>query len=510
MPPTAEETVVNAPPPPADVRGESVAQAIASARAAQQAWAEADLADRIKAVLACRRNLVDEPEEWAQEITVEGKRSLADSLAAEVLPTADACRFLERNAARLLRGERAPARDRPIWGRGLRVRVRRAPIGVVVVIGAGNYPLFLAGVQALQAITAGNAVLIKPAPGASAPMRRLVRVLEAAGAPAGLVQVLDEAPSAAEHAIDLGADHVVLTGSAETGRKVYARAAERLTPCTMELSGCDAVFVLDGVANLEKVADAIVFGLRLNAGATCIGPRRVFATAGVANRLSWTLRERLLKPGPGVRVPPTVAEQAQRLVEQAIDDGAEPLGGPPTYDADDFWPIVLRAPSVDTPLLKADLFAPVVSFVEVADMDEALRLDRACPYALGASVFGPLRDAAAFAERIEAGCVTVNDLVAPTADPRVAFGGCNQSGFGVTRGAEGLRQMTRPQTIVTQTSAWLPHLDPPREKLDRLVLGLLRMSHGRGVATKWRGLRDVVAGARSRFTTNRDTKDTKG
>ncbi|MEM6654863.1 MAG: aldehyde dehydrogenase family protein, partial [Planctomycetota bacterium] len=101
-------------------------------------------------------------------------------------------------------------------------------------------------------------------------------------------------------------------------------------------------------------------------------------------------------------------------------------------------------------------------------------------------------------DRVEAGCVTVNDLVAPTADPRAPFSGWNSSGFGVTRGAEGLLEMTRLKAVVSQTAGWLPHLDPPRPGLDRLVIGLLRMSHGRSLGERWRGLRDVIAAGREK------------
>ncbi|MEM6799248.1 MAG: aldehyde dehydrogenase family protein [Planctomycetota bacterium] len=487
---------------------DSVADAVSTARQAQSAWRETSVRERLAFVQAVRRALVASPRVWAEEITHAGVRSIADSLAAEVLPTADACRFLERNAVKILRERSAPRRDRPIWGRSLTVRVRREPIGVVLVIGAGNYPLFLAGVQTLQALTAGNAVLIKPSPGGSAPMRRLVQTLEQAGLPAGLVQVLDESPATAERAIELGVGRVVLTGSAATGRKVMAKAAETLTPCTMELSGCDAVFVLPG-ADLDRVAAALTFGLRLNGGATCIGPRRVFVTNGQADALIQRLRASLPTIQPTI-VPASVAHHTEQLIGEALDAGAKPIGGLSTaIDANAFSPVVLEVPDVELRLLKADLFAPVMSVVLMANADEALRLSRQCPYALGAGVFGPAGEAEAFADRVEAGCVTVNDLVAPTADPRVPFGGWNQSGYGVTRGAEGLLEMTRPKAVVSQRAGWLPHLDPPRNGLDRLIVGLLRMAHGSGLAERWRGLRDVVAGARSKSTNMKYAKDSK-
>ncbi|MEM6654902.1 MAG: aldehyde dehydrogenase family protein [Planctomycetota bacterium] len=476
------------------------AATIADARTAQTRWAAVAVRDRVDAVRAVRRSLVDEARDWADEITTPGRRNLADSLAAEVLPTADACRFLERNAAKILRETRPPRRDRPLWGRGLQVRLRREPSGVVLVIGAWNYPLILPGVQTLQALAAGNAVLIKPAPGCSGTMRRLAAVLQDSGVPDGLVTVLDESPGAARQAMSDGVDRVVLTGSATTGRAVLRQAAETITPCTVELSGCDAVFVLPG-ADRDRVAAAVAFGLRLNGSCTCLGPRRIFVTPHDAEPLKQKLREHAAAIPPTV-LPQPVAELAERLVTEATDAGAKPLTQP-NFDADAFAPAVLDATELgdaacDLPLLQADLFAPVVSIVAVRDAEHALELSRRCPYALGASVFGPPGAAEAVADRVEAGCVTVNDLVAPTADPRAPFGGWNSSGFGVTRGAEGLLEMTRLKAVVSQTAGWLPHLDPPRPGLDRLVIGLLRLSHGRSLGERWRGLRDVIAAGREK------------
>jgi acyl-CoA reductase-like NAD-dependent aldehyde dehydrogenase len=148
--------------------------------------------------------------------------STADILVAEVMPLLAACRFLERSAAAVLR-ERFPGRaGRPVWLAGTALRVRRVPMGVVLVVGPANFPLFLPAVQAVQALAAGNAVLVKPAPGWAAPMAALCRGLARAGLPDGLCAVLPESAEAAQTAIRAGVDKVVLTGSAASGRAVAA------------------------------------------------------------------------------------------------------------------------------------------------------------------------------------------------------------------------------------------------------------------------------------------------
>jgi hypothetical protein len=140
-------------------------------------------------------------------------------------------------------------------------------------------------------------------------------------------------------------------------------------------------------------------------------------------------------------------------------------------------------------LLREDIFAPVVSIVPVAGDEEALENDRLCPYALGASVFGADRGARRLAARIEAGVVVVNDMIAPTADPRVPFGGRRRSGYGVTRGAEGLLAMTRVKVLLVRRGRWRPHYDAPVEATGRLGECYLNAAHARGV---WARVRSAV------------------
>ena len=221
-------------------------------------------------------------------------RTVADTLVSEVLPLAEACRFLEREARWILAPQRLSTHTRPFWLRRVTAETRREPLGVVLIIAPANYPLFLPGVQALQALAAGNAVLWKPAPGGMAAAEALRDVLVGCGLDPALLQLLDESPQAAADAIAAGVDKVFLTGSAATGTAVLSQLAAHCTPAVMELSGCDAVFVLPGAA-VDRAAAALAFGLRFNGSATCMAPRRLFlvgdhpglmpATAGSSSRI---------------------------------------------------------------------------------------------------------------------------------------------------------------------------------------------------------------------------------
>ncbi|WP_448203292.1 aldehyde dehydrogenase family protein [Azospirillum sp. sgz302134] len=476
---------------------ERVARALATARTAQAEWATRPVAERLAPIAALRRRIADEAETLLDTLSTRPGRTRAESLAAEVLPLADACRFLEREAGALLKPRRLGARGRPGWLFGVTAEVRREPFGTVLVIAPSNYPLLLAGVQVVQALVAGNAALVKPAPGCAAPMAALAHWLREAGLPEGLFVVLGESPAEAEAAIETGVDKVVLTGSAETGRRVMARLAEKLIPATMELSGNDPVFVLPG-ADVEFVAGALAFGLRFNGSATCIAPRRVFVTPAQMPELERVLSQRIavLPPSP---VPLPVRARLARLVEEALTKGARLIGPPPATDAPLLAPFAVADARPDMGLLSEDVFAPVLALVAVADMEEALRMAALSPYALGASIFGPETDARALALRVEAGSVTINDLIAPTADPRLPFGGRRRSGWGVTRGAEGLLEMTQVKTISVSPSRFRPHHQPMGEADEALLMAWLRVAHGNRSGGQRGAWRSLLSAMRNRF-----------
>jgi acyl-CoA reductase-like NAD-dependent aldehyde dehydrogenase len=419
--------------------------------------------DRLAVVRRARRRLAREAVAVASTVA----RPVADTLVAEVLPLLEAMRFLERRAARLLAPRRLRLGGRPLWLLGVSADIRRQPLGVVLVLAPGNYPLFLPGIQALQAIVAGNAVCLKPAPEGIAAAAAFMAVMDAAGLPPGVLRLLpvDDGPAAAA----AGFDRIVLTGSAETGVRVLAAAAPTLTPCTMELSGADAVFVLPR-ADLGLVARSLAYGLRLNGGATCIAPRRVFVGRDQAAALETALLA-LLPAIPDAAVPPLIAGRLQALLTQAAG-----LGGRVHRDGP-ARPAVLADARPDMPLLQQDVFAPWLALVPVAGMDQALAADALCPFALGASIFGPADAALAFAAQVRAGSVCINDLIVPTADPRLPFGGSGRSGFGRTRGAEGLLEFTAVQTI-SRRSWFRPHLAPPgAADADRFAT-MCRVLHG--------------------------------
>lgn len=467
----------------------AVVRAMEPARRAQVGWAERPLTARLAPLRKLRGLLADHALELAQASASARARPVQESLTAEVLPLVDACRFLEREAGRILAPRRLGSRGRPLWLAGVRSEVRREPLGVVLVIGPGNYPLLLPGVQLIQALVAGNAVVLKPGLGGRGAAMALRELTLRAGIDPDLVVLLPESAQAARAAIEAGPDKVIFTGSARVGEAVLAQLAPVLIPAAMELSGCDAALIRAD-ADLDAAADALVFSLRLNAGATCLAPRRVFVAESLAAALEKRLASLLQQDHSHTAAHAQGRRAMERMASLAADalaKGARLVVGNVDADGALRRPLVLADVPAQASLLREDVFAPVLALIAVRDDEEALQRVADCPYALTASIFSRDERAAwSLAGRIQAGVVTINDLILPTADPRLPFGGRKRSGFGVTRGAEGLLELTAPKVVTISRRRLRPAVDAPATDATPAITAYLQLAHGRSLSTRAR------------------------
>lgn len=434
--------------------------------------------------------IAEASEELTRLCASDQRTDPVETITAELLPLCAALRWIASRGEKLLAPRRYGVLGRPVWLWGVHSVVHRDPHGHVLILGAWNYPLLLTGVQAAQALAAGNRVLVKPAPGCEESTARMVRAFHDAGVPPMALIQLDSSTQSAIAAMDAGVDLIVLTGSAATGRSVLQRAAQTLTPTIVELSGCDAVVILPD-ADIERAVDSIVFGLNFNSGATCIAPRRLIAENDTADRLKAALQRRL-QGAPAKIVHPAarghVADVIERSIRSGCIDALECFDGERLRQSGQMSPTVLDRVDVSHPIATADVFAPVTSIMRVAQIDDAVARVNDCPYRLAASVFGDRAAALEMADRLSVGSVAINDLIVPTADPRVPFGGRGQSGFGVTRGDAGLLAMTVPKTISVRRGKLMPHLNMPAASDEKVLTKALKFLNGSTIAARWRAL----------------------
>jgi acyl-CoA reductase-like NAD-dependent aldehyde dehydrogenase len=481
---------------------------VTRARAAQQAWWRVPVRERLRPVRALRHLLATEYESLCDAVARDIGKAAEETLGGDVLPFAEACRYLERRAARLLAPRRVSSGTRPLWMFGQVDTIHRRPRGVVGIIGTWNYPLFLNGVQIVQATTAGNAVVWKPSEVAPSSATALYRLVERAGFPEGLVQCMEASREGGPALAEADIDHVVFTGHADTGRRLAKRLGERLISSTLELSGCDAEFVLED-ADVELAARAAWFGATVNRGQTCIAVRRAFVQRANYPAFCQHVRALSASPQPVQLALPAAADQATRLVREAVASGARLACEPPPTDQavapGTFTPAALLDAKPDMAVCREAAFAPVLAVIPYDDLEDAMNMEAQCPYALGASVFTRTASRAdAIAARLRTGVVAVNDVVATIAHPGTPFGGRGVSGWGVTQGPDGLLEMTIPQVVSHKSGRYRPHYDMSfdvaagRSKTSHgdLMRGLLESGHSPTMSGKMRGWRRLFSAVR--------------
>jgi aldehyde dehydrogenase (NAD+) len=458
-------------------------------------WASMSLRGRLRILRAARQQMAARAGEFAEAISPRLARTKADTLATEVLPLLAGCKFLEREAGRILAPRRLGRSGRPLWMTGVAAEIHRVALGHVLVIGPSNFPLFIPGSHVLQALAAGNRVTWKPGAGGGAVAQLMAQMLVEAGLPASALTVTDESVEAAREALATGTDKVVFTGSSKTSRSLLAELAGTATPAVLELSGADAI-VVTPTADLQQVARAVAFGLRLNGGAVCMSPRRLFATPTTMSALRPLLRAELAKI-PGVALDAGTSARLRAMLDEAAGAGAEVQG---SFTPEAQTPLLVDRAMANMAVACSDVFAPVLSLIEAETMLHVPELYAQCPYALTVSIFcerGKEKKARMLGTMLNAGTLLINDIIAPTADPRVPFGGRGASGYGVTRGAEGLLEMTAVKTVLVRRGGVMLHLEPTQDKDAAMFAGLIRAVHGKGLAMRWAALKQMIKAARS-------------
>src|SRR3954453_10993474 len=441
------------------VAPQDVAPLVARARAAQPAWEALGYDGREKLLRRAQKWVVDHSDDLVRTIVAETGKTWEDAQLAEVAYAANAFGFWGKQAPHFLADERIRSSNPFVAGRKLRVRYR--PVGVVGVIGPWNYPLTNSVGDCVPAMAAGNAVVLKPSEVTPLTSLLVAEALREVGLPEGVFQVATGRGDTGQALID-AVDMVMFTGSTATGRKVMARAAETLTPVSLELGGKDPMIVLAD-ADLERAANAAVYYSMQNGGQTCISIERVYVEAPVYDEFVQRVTEKTAKLRQGapngagsidvgaITFPPQL-EIVERHVQQARDAGARiTTGGHAHTDHGRFFePTIIADADHSMTAMREETFGPTLPLMKVADADEAIRQANDSPYGLGASIFtGDLKRGDALARRIQAGAVCINDAAVNYLALELPMGGWKESGLGVRHGVAGLRKYTRQQAVMT-------------------------------------------------------------
>lgn len=474
---------------PADVR-----VAAASARATFQRWRALSIKERANVLLSARDLLLARREEIVQLLCAENGKPRIEAIV-ELTYVCDVITFYAKNTGKFLKSEHIT----PHLLRNKKVTVHYEPRGMIGMITPWNFPLVLTIGEAIPALMAGNVVIIKPSEWTPLIAKLGCEILQQAftnaGLPVEILQVVNGFGDAGTALVD-EADMIAFTGSVKTGKLIAARAAQRLTPVSLELGGKDPMIVLRD-ADIERAANAAVWGAFTNSGQVCISVERVYVDEAIADEFTKRVVEKTCALRQGVDA--TGANDDRRidvgamtfpkqieLVEEHVDDakarGANILTGGrrnPNLSGRFFEPTVLTGVDHSMKIMTEETFGPVLPIMRVRDEHEALRLANDSIYGLNASVW--TKDKAKgerIAAKVEAGLTCVNDVVIGFGVTDAPSGGLKESGIGKRHGAPGIKRFCHEQVIITDRFGlkreilWYPY-SASTEKLLLRTIGFL-------------------------------------
>lgn len=342
----------------------------------------------------------------------------------------------------------------------------RQPAGVVLGIAPWNAPVILGTRAVAVPLACGNTVVLKASELTPAVHRLIGQVFVEAGFPAGVVNVVTNAPADAPAVVERlianpAVKRVNFTGSTAVGRIIGQLAAKHLKPALLELGGKNPMLVLDD-ADLDEAVEAAAFGSFFNQGQICMSTDRIIVSSIVADTFVAKLtakvgRMKAGKPGAegcilGAMVSPEAATRVKRLVEDATSKGAKLATGPLQLNGAVLQPVLLDGLTTEMDLYKEEAFGPVVTVLRAGSDDEAVRLANDTQYGLSASVFSrDIGRAMAVAKRIESGICHINSSTVHD-EAQMPFGGVKSSGYGRFGGRAGIAEFTDLRWITIQTA----------------------------------------------------------
>jgi acyl-CoA reductase-like NAD-dependent aldehyde dehydrogenase len=438
---------------------EDVAAAIAIARKAQAGWAATPIRERAKVAERAVQLVLERQDEIMDTVVRETGKARADAMSMEIFSVVDSLCYYAKHAESFLKPRKR--RVHGILGIAKQLRILYKPLGVVGLITPWNGPFVLVMNQAVQAVLAGNAVVAKGSEVTPYSAKLAQTILEDAGLPPGVLQVLLGDGETGNAIVRGGVDKVSFTGSVATGRKVAEACAGQLIPCTLELGGNDAMIVCAD-ADLDRAADGAWLGSCMNTGHYCCGTERIYVVDAVYDEFLRLVLEKGKHVKQGAEhgfaedVGAVFWDRQMTIIEAHVEDARSKgatihMGGRrnPNLSGLYYEPTVITEVGKHMEIMCFETFGPILCIQRVADEDEALRLANDSEFGLNGNVWTKDKEKGyRLAAAMDTGSCSVNDMALSYGIPAAPFGGRKSSGVGQVNGKKGMRGYTHEMPIV--------------------------------------------------------------
>ncbi len=472
-----------------------IALMMAQARDAQQSWLTMPVVRRTQILGGLRAVMFRRLDELVDLICALTGKTRTEALLGEIYPVISLLDYYQRHAPRLLASQ--VRQTSPLLFPGSSATVHRRAFGVVAVISPWNFPFQLTMTPLLSALFAGNGVIAKPSE-LSLPIGAVILSLfQELGLPERLLQIAYGDGQAGGQLIAAAPDLVCFTGSAATGRKVMAAAAQHPVPVILELGGKDAMLVFAD-AHLERAAKAAVYGAFCNNGQVCVSVERCYVEQSVYPAFIEAVcaNTATLKFGLDGDLGAVLGQFG--LVEahyhDALRKGAK-ASGELKRDGNRLAPVVLWDVDHGMAVMQEETFGPLLPVMPFNTENQALEWANASRHGLNASIWtSDLAKGRRIGRQLRVGNFAVNDVIKNIGHPGLPFGGVGSSGFGRQRGPEGLLAFTYPVSELANTGQcdqepnWFPY---SQERYQQLK-GYLDFFFGAGTCQQ-RACRNLAA-----------------
>ena len=435
-----------------------------------------DLRARLRSLARLADTVAENSPAIASAISADfGNRSVHETYLLELVPLQNAIRHAQQHLERWMRPERRPVhwtcRPNTAW-------VQYQPLGVVGIVSPWNYPLSLALIPVVDALAAGNRVLLKP-PELTPTFSSFVQRMMAQAFAEDEIAVIQGGADVAEQFVRLPLDHILFTGSTVVGRKVMAAAAENLTPVTLELGGKSPVLICPDY-DVDAAAKDITFPKLATAGQTCVAPDYVLAPGAKATAVAAAIIAEARRLYPSVIANPDYTSifsdrhyhRLQSGIEEARAGGAEILSAAADGPGRKMALTVVLRPPPNCSLMREEIFGPVLPVVAYETLDEAIAFinGRDKPLALYCLTHDRASRDAVLGRTISGGA-TVNGVFLHQAQDSLPFGGVGPSGIGSYHGHSGFMRFSHARSVHrVRLFNPLHFLTPPYGRVARFVI----------------------------------------